>query len=96
MYIVFIFSPIVSPFYFSDTDIKPSRYVPLWWAFLPPKSGATVDWLYSLGFHDCLNYFEKRGLSNLQKRNNKMKIIAKNPHPYDVRRTVSIHRFLGI
>eukprot|EP01035_Chromulina_nebulosa_P017880 gene17880-23496_t len=46
-----IFQPViddntvtVSPFYFSDCDIKPSRYVPLWWAFFPPKSSGTVDW----------------------------------------------------
>lgn len=38
----------ISPLYFSRADIKPSRYVPAWWAFLPPSNSATVDWLYDL------------------------------------------------
>jgi hypothetical protein len=33
----------VSPFYFSDCDIRPSRYVPPWCAFLPPKDTNTID-----------------------------------------------------
>ncbi len=52
----------VSPFYFSDCDIKPSRYVPLWWAFLPPNHNDTMDWLYGLGYEDTMNYIKKRGI----------------------------------
>jgi hypothetical protein len=52
----------VSPFYFSDCDIKPSRYVPLWWAFLPPNSNDTIDWLYSLGYEDGMRYIQKRDI----------------------------------
>ena len=49
----------VSPFYFSDADIKPSRYVPLWWSFIPPRSEDTIDWLYALGYEDCVKYCQK-------------------------------------
>jgi hypothetical protein len=35
----------VSPLYFSQADIKPSRYVPAWWALLPPSDPKTVDWV---------------------------------------------------
>ncbi len=52
----------VSPLYFSDCDIKPSRYVPLWWSFLPPRSKETIDWLYRLGWEDCINYLKNRGM----------------------------------
>lgn len=52
----------VSPFYFSECDIKPSRYIPLWWTFLPPKNTDTVEWLYKLGFEDCINYMKQRGI----------------------------------
>jgi hypothetical protein len=86
----------VSPFYFSDCDIKPSRYVPLWWCFIPPKSNDTIDWLYSLGYEDCMAYIEKRGLSQIN--SNKKKTYQqslKTSHPYDFKRRVSVHRFLG-
>jgi predicted acylesterase/phospholipase RssA len=39
----------VSPFFFSRADIKPSRYVPVWWVVLPPSNPHTIDWLYDLG-----------------------------------------------
>lgn len=85
----------VSPFYFSDADIKPSRYVPLWWSFIPPRSEDTIDWLYSLGYEDCVTYLEKNvsGFVNLEK-------MARNPHSYDVRSSAksaigSVNRFLG-
>ncbi len=52
----------VSPFYFSECDIKPSRYVPLWWALLPPRSEQTVDWLYRLGWEDCISFLKSRGI----------------------------------
>lgn len=85
----------VSPFYFSDCDIKPSRYVPLWWSCLPPKSNDTIDWLYSLGYEDCIAYIKKRGLSNLNPSKKRDFQSIKPSHPYDVQRRVSIHRFLG-
>lgn len=86
----------VSPFYFSDCDIRPSRYVPLWWAFLPPKDTDTIDWLYALGWEDCMSYLEKRGLPN-RSPNSKLHLreIDRTTHPYDTPRRVSVHRVLG-
>ena len=49
----------VSPFYFSECDIKPSRYVPFWWAIVPPNNDTTIDWIYALGYEDGLNYIDK-------------------------------------
>lgn len=46
----------VSPFYFSSADIKPSRYVPLWWSFFPPKDEDTIEWLYHLGQEDMARF----------------------------------------
>lgn len=28
---------VVCPFYSSRADIRPSKYVPMWWAFYPPQ-----------------------------------------------------------
>lgn len=86
----------VSPFYFSDADIKPSRYVPLWWALLPPNSPDTVDWLYSLGWEDAMTYFDSIGIpATTPNLKSQMKKIDKSSHPYDIPKQVTIHRFLG-
>ncbi len=50
----------VSPFYFSDCDIRPSRYVPPWWAVVPPRNEDSVDWTYHLGYEDAINYMKRR------------------------------------
>lgn len=42
----------VSPFYLDSSDIKPSRYVPLWWAVYPP-SKEEFQWVYELGYRDA-------------------------------------------
>lgn len=84
----------VSPFYFSESDIKPSRYVPLWWTFMPPRSKETIDWLYQLGINDCLKYLEARGLP-LDEEKIKHLRKAQESHPYNKRRQVSMQRFLG-
>lgn len=80
----------VSPFYFSDCDIKPSRYVPLWWTFMPPKDRDTVDWLYSLGWHDCIQYVKSRGIpfSPHGGKINSPVIDSKNSHEFDTPRRV--------
>jgi len=85
----------VSPFYFSDCDIKPSRYVPLWWTFMPPRSSDTVEWLYNLGWEDCMAYVRSRGIPIAAKDSNIRRVYDKNEHPYDTPRRVSMHRFLG-
>ena len=86
----------VSPFYFSDCDIKPSRYVPLWWAFLPPKSNDTVDWVYNLGYEDAMKYFDERNIPYLPTSFPQLLQFNRNKeHPYDTPRRISMHRFLG-
>ena len=86
----------VSPFYFSDCDIKPSRYVPLWWAFLPPKSNDTVDWVYNLGYEDAMNYFDERNIPYFPTSFPHLLQFNRNKeHPYDTPRRISMHRFLG-
>lgn len=86
----------VSPLFFSKCDIKPSRYVPLWWSFLPPKSPDAIDWLYNLGFEDANRYFDGLGIPPTTP-NAKLDMgpIAKNDHPFDEPRQITIHRFFG-
>ena len=87
----------VSPFYFSDCDIKPSRYVPFWWAAFPPKSVDTVDWLYNLGWEDAMEFIESRRLDEVASPYARPNLapVRRKPHNYDVRKRVSMHRFLG-
>jgi hypothetical protein len=91
----------VSPFYFSDADIKPSRYVPLWWSFFPPNSSNTVDWLYSLGWEDAMAYFDSRGIPTeyhspgLIRNTNSLSAPMKAAHPYDIPRQITMRRLLG-
>ncbi|DAZ94136.1 TPA: hypothetical protein N0F65_010380 [Lagenidium giganteum] len=66
---VFDFQPVlndkticVSPFYCTRADIKPSRYVPMWWAIYPP-SQRDVEWLFHLGYEDGLTWIAKSGLA---------------------------------
>ena len=82
-------------FFYSNCDIKPSRYVPLMWAVLPPNCNDTVDWLYNLGFEDGLAYFDRKGLGPTSRARPELYEFRKNPHPFDVPGRVSIHRLLG-
>jgi len=77
----------ISALYFSDCDIKPSRYVPLWWSFIPTRSKQTVDWLYSLGYEDGIAYFVKRGIHINEEEVNKHR-PKKVSHSYDEKRRV--------
>lgn len=86
----------VSPFYFSDCDIKPSRYVPPWWAALPPKDCDTVDWTYNLGFDDAMAFFAKKGIAPSPFARPDLTEFRRNrKHPFDKPRKISYHRFLG-
>jgi hypothetical protein len=49
----------VSPFYFDYADIKPSRYIPPWWALYPPRV-ADFAWVFDLGYHDAEAWSRKR------------------------------------
>lgn len=84
----------ISPFYFSDTDIKPSRYVPLWWALFPPNSRETVDWLYRLGYDDAHAFFSSRSLGSKGIEREEVR-ERRSSHPFDVPKRISMHRFLG-
>jgi hypothetical protein len=66
---IFDFQPIedektvtISPFYCTSADIKPSSYVPMWWALIPPEV-RDVEWLFDLGYEDGLKWIVKKGLT---------------------------------
>jgi hypothetical protein len=70
---IFDFQPVhddrtvtVSPFYCVGADIKPSVYVPMWWAMLPPGV-RDVEWLFDLGYEDGLKWIVKNGLTGKRK-----------------------------
>jgi hypothetical protein len=85
----------VSPFYFSDCDIKPSRYVPFWWAAVPPKSVDTIDWLYELGWEDAMAFIESKNLPKSPHARPHITMNPRNRHIFDTPKRVSMHRFLG-
>ncbi|GMF17794.1 unnamed protein product [Phytophthora fragariaefolia] len=67
---VFDFQPVqdektvtISPFYCTGADIKPSLYVPMWWAVVPPGV-RDVEWLYDLGYEDGLKWIVRNGLTD--------------------------------
>ena len=41
----------VTPFWFSRADIRPSQYIPLWWALYPPRR-QDFEWVFELGYRD--------------------------------------------
>lgn len=93
----------VNPFYFSQADIRPSRYVPAWWSLLPPSNAATVDWLFDLGYCDALRWMGRANLDHMCKnkcrRDPSDPLSCKHrperdPHPFDCS-TRTFKRFLG-
>ncbi|GMF17791.1 unnamed protein product [Phytophthora fragariaefolia] len=56
----------ISPFYCVGADIKPSVYVPMWWALIPPGV-RDVEWLFDLGYEDGLKWIVKNGLTGDRK-----------------------------
>ncbi|KAE9346294.1 hypothetical protein PF008_g8353 [Phytophthora fragariae] len=56
----------ISPFYCVDADIKPSVYVPMWWALIPPGV-RDVEWLFDLGYEDGLKWVAEKGLAGDRK-----------------------------
>lgn len=51
----------VSPFYFADADIKPSKAVPAWWGLRPPKAEQHAE-LFDLGYNDAVSFLVKEHL----------------------------------
>jgi hypothetical protein len=79
----------VSPFYCTGADIKPSRYVPMWWAVLPPGE-RDVEWLFDLGYEDGLTWIVKSGLAG-----SKHVEIPTKGASYDGEWTTTVGRVLG-
>ena len=48
----------VSPFYMSRADIKPSRYIPPWWAAIPPEPEKLKD-VFELGYQDAVAWLQR-------------------------------------
>lgn len=94
---LFDFQPIfdaktvtVSPFYCTGADIKPSRYVPMWWALFPPGE-RDVQWLFDLGYEDGLKWIVMNGLHGAKKD---IEIPTKGA-TYDGEWTTTVGRFIG-
>lgn len=94
----------VNPFYFSQADIRPSRYVPAWWSLLPPSHSGTVDWLYDLGYCDALRWMRSSNLEHAcagRCRRDAGDLLsckhrpAREPHPFDMSNRSSFRRFFG-
>jgi len=53
----------VSAMYFSDADIKPSRYIPTWWVVYPPRR-EDFEWVFDLGYIDTISWLERNNAHN--------------------------------
>ncbi|DAZ99109.1 TPA: hypothetical protein N0F65_008414 [Lagenidium giganteum] len=49
----------VTPFIIAGGEIKPSMYVPPWWALYPP-SQRDISWIFDLGYEDGLRWIAKK------------------------------------
>lgn len=90
---VFDFQPIIdketiriSPFYCTDADIRPSQYVPIWWAVYPPSQD-DVRWLFDLGYEDGLAWISRSGVC-------KQRLPTRSALPYYGKKS-SVRRVLG-
>jgi hypothetical protein len=77
----------ISPFYCMHADIKPSQYVPLWWAVYPPGP-EQIEWLYNLGKHDAYVFAKNSGYAA------EVTLVPPKPLESNPWRT-SLGRFLG-
>ena len=50
---------VVCPFYSSRANIRPSKYVPIWWAFYPPPPYKMKE-LFELGQKDAHAWCDKQ------------------------------------
>mmetsp|Transcript_10582 Transcript_10582/g.17275 ORF Transcript_10582/g.17275 Transcript_10582/m.17275 type:complete len:458 (-) Transcript_10582:1304-2677(-) len=55
----------VCPLYCFDADIKPSRYIPIWWALLPPSVPELRE-LFWLGAKDGMTWMHKNGYGSFR------------------------------
>jgi len=61
--------------YFSDADIKPSRYIPAWWAVYPPRR-EDFEWVFDLGYLDTVAWLKR---NHAHKSRNRETIKLINP-----------------
>ncbi|EEY69215.1 patatin-like phospholipase, putative [Phytophthora infestans T30-4] len=80
----------VSPLYCTGADIKPSVYVPIWWAMLPPRV-QDVEWLFDLGYEDGLKWIVKNGLTG----NRKNVVIPNKSGKYASEWSTTVGRVVG-
>ncbi|CAM9761677.1 unnamed protein product [Choristocarpus tenellus] len=96
----------ISPFYTSGANIRPSRYIPLWWFPIPPQDPNTVDWVYDLGYRDTLHWMSQEGIHHVCKHHQATQNLPKkgcnlrpprSPHYYDAKdgRQPSLGCFIG-
>ena len=50
-----------------QADIRPSRYVPLWWALYPPRK-EDFAWVYLLGYDDARSWLQRLHSKAKQRR----------------------------
>ena len=50
---------VICPFYSSRADIRPSKFVPIWWAFFPPEPYKLKE-LFELGVKDAHAWADKQ------------------------------------
>ncbi|KNC78949.1 hypothetical protein SARC_08639 [Sphaeroforma arctica JP610] len=50
----------INPLYFHNADIRPSQYVPVWWAAFPPTK-EEYDRLFTLGYTDTIAWMNANG-----------------------------------
>ncbi|RLN50192.1 hypothetical protein BBJ29_000492 [Phytophthora kernoviae] len=79
----------VSPFYCTGADIKPSAYVPMWWALFPPGV-KDVAWLFDLGYKDGLKWIADNDLSG-----GRDVVIPNNSANYDGGWSTTVGRVVG-
>ena len=59
---------VINPFYSSRADIKPNKYIPIWWCLYPPEP-YKLKQLFDMGYEDAHEWFDRdAGLSPSKKR----------------------------
>ena len=67
---------IVNPFYSSRADIKPSKYIPVWWCFYPPEP-YKLKQLFEMGYADAHDWYERtHGLAKTLKSSPKTRAVG--------------------
>jgi len=58
---------VVSPFYSSRADIKPSKFVPVWWCFFPPEQ-YKMKILFEMAQKDAKSWIKKQKKKEEEKK----------------------------